>query len=73
MTESVAFALGPHSPSGSGAGVPLTRSLSRADAGRIGETFERMRALVAARLDSRRNERDRMFEQVCLQFNYCFF
>ena len=71
--ESVAFALGPHSPTGSGAGVPLARSLSRADAGRIGETFERMRALVATRLDARRTERDQMLEQVCPSFNYSLF
>ena len=68
--ESVAFALGPHSPTGSGAGGPLARSLSRSDAGRIGDTFERMRALVATRLDARRTERDQMFEQVCTSFNY---
>lgn len=64
--ESVSFALGAHSPIGSaGGGRPLTRSLSHADAGRINETFERMRALVGARLDARRTDRDRMFELVC--------
>ena len=70
--ESVAFALGPHSPTGSGAKGPLMRSISLADAGRIAETFERMRSLVATRLDARRTERDQMLEQVCTLFNYCF-